>query len=86
MKEVLPGQWKIAGYVVFAGDGSRIELARTESLEDAFSPKRKKKRRKQRKGQRKRGRASRRLRNERREKKAIGRIGGQEGRIRRRCG
>ena len=43
MKEVLPGQWEVAGYVVFAGDGSRIELARTESLEDAFSPKRKKK-------------------------------------------
>ena len=41
MKEVLPGQWEIAGYVVFAGDGSRIELARTESLEDAFSAKRK---------------------------------------------
>jgi hypothetical protein len=42
MKEVLPGQWKIAGYVVFAGDGSRIELARTKALEDAFSPQRKK--------------------------------------------
>lgn len=38
MKEVLPGQWEIAGYVVFAADGSRIELARTESLENAFSP------------------------------------------------
>jgi hypothetical protein len=43
MKEVLPGQWEIAGYVVFAGDGSRIELARTVSLEEAFSPARKKK-------------------------------------------
>lgn len=43
MKEVLPDQWKIAGYVVFAGDGSRVELARTESLEKAFSPQRKKK-------------------------------------------
>ena len=42
MKEVLPGQWKIVGYVIFAADGSRIELARTESLEEAFSPKRKK--------------------------------------------
>jgi hypothetical protein len=29
MKEILPGQWEIAGYVVFAGDGSRVELART---------------------------------------------------------
>jgi hypothetical protein len=42
IKEVLPGQWEIAGYVVFAGDGSRIELGRTESLEAAYSPKRKK--------------------------------------------
>jgi hypothetical protein len=39
MKQVLPGQWTIAGYVVFAGDGSRIELARTQALEDVFSPK-----------------------------------------------
>ena len=55
MKEVLPGQWMIAGYVVFAGDGSRVELARTKSLEDAFSAKRKKSRKKQngkRRGQR----------------------------------
>lgn len=42
MKEVLPGQWKIAGYTVFAGDGSRVELARTESLEGAYSPHKKK--------------------------------------------
>ena len=42
MKETLPGQWEIAGYVVFAGDGSRIELGRTESLEKTFSPQRKK--------------------------------------------
>jgi len=42
MKETLAAQWEIAGYAVFAGDGSRIELARTESLEEAFSPKRKK--------------------------------------------
>jgi hypothetical protein len=42
MKEVLPGQWEIAGYVVFAGDGSRIELPRTKSLEDGYSPRKKK--------------------------------------------
>lgn len=62
MKEVLPGQWQVAGYVVFAGDGSRIELARTKSLEAAFSPQRKKnKKEKQNKrpGQRGRGRAKR---------------------------
>ncbi len=47
-RETLPEQWKIAGYVVFAGDGSRVELARTKSLEAAFSPspKRKKRRKK----------------------------------------
>lgn len=55
MREVLPSQWEVAGYVVFAGDGSRIELPRTESLEAVFSPKRKKK---QRKRSDKRGRAS----------------------------
>jgi hypothetical protein len=57
MREALPGQWMIAGYVVFAGDGSRIELARTDSLEDAFSPKRKKEKQKRRKCKGKRGRA-----------------------------
>lgn len=55
MKEALPRWWKIAGYVVFATDGSRVELARTDSLEDAFSPKR---RRKQ-SGKRRQGKASR---------------------------
>jgi hypothetical protein len=51
MQQVLVQSWTIAGYVVFAVDGSRIELARTESLEAAFSPKKKqeaKKRKKQR--------------------------------------
>jgi Transposase DDE domain len=38
MQEVLPAQWETAGYVVFAGDGSRVALARSESLEAAFAP------------------------------------------------
>lgn len=62
MQEVLPGQWQVAGYVVFAGDGSRVELPRTESLEDAFSPKRKKnaqKKQNKRRGQGKRRSAKR---------------------------
>jgi hypothetical protein len=42
MQEALPGQWTIAGFVIFAGDGSRVELPRTASLEKAFSPQRKK--------------------------------------------
>jgi hypothetical protein len=64
MKKTLPGQWEVAGYVVFAGDGSRIELARTESLEDAFSPKRSRKQKRKRKPSRRRrakGPAKRRL-------------------------
>lgn len=59
MQEVLSGQWKIAGYVVFASDGSRIELARTKSLESAFSPQRKKDRKKrQPSGRGRRGQAN----------------------------
>jgi hypothetical protein len=38
MREVLPEQWKTGGFVVFAGDGSRVELARTKSLEKSYSP------------------------------------------------
>jgi DDE family transposase len=38
MQEVLLAQWETAGYVVFAGDGSRVALARSESLEAAFAP------------------------------------------------
>lgn len=40
MKEVHATQWKTAGYVVFAGDGSRVALARSESLEATFAPQR----------------------------------------------
>jgi len=43
MKQDLFGQWEIAGFVVIAGDGSRIELPRTASNEAKYSPKRKKK-------------------------------------------
>jgi len=57
MKETLPQWWTIAGYVVFATDGSRVELARTNSLEAAFSPKRSRKASgKRRKGKATRGR------------------------------
>lgn len=38
MQDVLPAQWETAGYAVFAGDGSRVALARSESLEAAFAP------------------------------------------------
>ena len=30
-KEALPGQWEVAGYVVFAGDGSRVQAGRTKT-------------------------------------------------------
>jgi hypothetical protein len=38
MQAELAAQWETAGYVVFAGDGSRVALARSESLEAAFAP------------------------------------------------
>jgi hypothetical protein len=33
-----PELWKTAGYVVFAADGTRVALARSESLERTFAP------------------------------------------------
>jgi len=59
MKQDLFGQWEIAGYVVIAGDGSRIELPRTEENEAGYSPKPKKKSRKKAKGKRKSSRGKR---------------------------
>lgn len=59
MKQDLFGQWEIAGFVVIAGDGSRIELPRTQSNEAAYSPKRKKKSRKQARGKAKASRGKR---------------------------
>ncbi len=38
MQAVHPEQWETAGYAVFAGDGSRVALARSESLEATFAP------------------------------------------------
>lgn len=40
MQEVHRAQWETAGYVVFAGDGTRVALARSESLEATFAPQR----------------------------------------------
>jgi len=58
MKQDLFGHWKIAGFVVIAGDGSRIELPRTVANEAAYSPKRKKTK-KGKKGSRKQGKSKR---------------------------
>ena len=41
MQEQLSEQWTTGGFVVIAGDGSRVELSRTLSLETAFSPRKK---------------------------------------------
>jgi hypothetical protein len=43
MKQDLFGNWELAGFVVLAGDGSRIELPRTQANEKVYSPKRKRK-------------------------------------------
>jgi IS4 transposase len=58
MKQNLFGHWKIAGFVVIAGDGSRIELPRTVANEAAYSPKRKPTK-KGKKGSRKPGKSKR---------------------------
>lgn len=38
MQEIRATQWETAGYAVFAGDGTRVALARSESLEATFAP------------------------------------------------
>jgi hypothetical protein len=43
------GQWETAGYAVFAGDGTRVALARSESLEATYAPPRRPPRARQRK-------------------------------------
>lgn len=44
MQETLPQHWQAAGFILFGVDGSRIELARTRSHEQAYSSTRKKQR------------------------------------------
>jgi hypothetical protein len=44
MHEVHAAQWETGGYVVFAGDGSRVALARSASLEATFAPQRRRSR------------------------------------------
>lgn len=68
MQERLPGQWEVAGFVVFAGDGSRIELSRTLSLEKEFSPKKKEEEEEERKKKEKKKKAA--AARKRRQKKA----------------
>lgn len=41
MQGRLPDEWTMHGFVVMACDGSRVELSRTASLEEAYSPKKK---------------------------------------------
>lgn len=50
IREGHPAQWKTAGYVVFAADGSQVALARSASLEAAFAPQRRRTRAAQRNG------------------------------------
>jgi Transposase DDE domain len=70
MRTALPDRQLIAGFEVFAADGSRLELPRTKSNESGFSP-RSAQKRQSTKGAKRRKAASRRDRNERsRAKKA----------------
>lgn len=56
MKENLFGQWELAGFVVIAGDGSRVELPRTESNQAVYSAKRKKRASQKKRGGKRKGR------------------------------
>jgi len=42
MQDRLSDEWTMHGFVVMACDGSRVELSRTVSLEESYSPKKKK--------------------------------------------
>jgi hypothetical protein len=50
MQAALPRHWQVAGFVLFGVDGSRLELPRTRSHEQAYSTLRKKRRGKNRHG------------------------------------
>jgi hypothetical protein len=50
MQQALPQHWQVAGFTLFGVDGSRIELPRTRSHEQAYSTIRKKRRGKNRRG------------------------------------
>ena len=46
MQQELQAQYQVAGFTVFAGDGSRTETPRTKSNQRAYSARRKQKRKK----------------------------------------
>jgi hypothetical protein len=50
LQQALPQDWQVAGFILFGVDGSRIELPRTRSHEQAYSTLRKKRRGKNRHG------------------------------------
>jgi len=52
MEQELAEQYLVAGFTVFAGDGSRVATPRTKSNQRAFSPRRKQKRKQKKKSQR----------------------------------
>lgn len=52
MQQALPHHWRVGGFVLFGVDGSRVELPRTRSHEQAYSTIRKKRRGKNRRGKR----------------------------------
>jgi len=52
MQQALPHHWRVGNFVLFGVDGSRVELPRTRSHEQAYSTIRKKRRGKNRRGKR----------------------------------
>jgi IS4 transposase len=59
MPEILADVWKVAGWVVFAADGSRVDVARTRRNEERYSPKSKLSREAQKRSRKARKRRSR---------------------------
>ncbi|MCC7474333.1 MAG: transposase [Pirellulales bacterium] len=52
MQQALPHHWRVGGFILFGVDGSRVELPRTRSHEQAYSTIRRKRRGKNRRGKR----------------------------------
>ena len=58
MAEELQEQFQVAGFTVFAGDGSRVATPRTKSNQAAFSPRRKQKKKSKKKLKRNKSQAA----------------------------
>jgi len=70
MREELKEQFRVAGFTVFAGDGSRVATPRTKSNQAAFSPRRKQKKKSKKKMKRNKSQAAGKRRKQKRQSAA----------------